>query len=682
MECNIRVTCSCGKMLKVPAQYAGKKGRCPNCGKKIPIPTIEEIKKQKTATPQPEPEERHCPTCGAFMAPGETVCVSCHMDLNTGEWNMAGATANATPSAMHLYKIGVLGILAILILIFAILGIQKLKPGAEDTQSTKNDTIATTQEPKENTTTQETTETITQTEESVQEPEITEDVLLKEYEQKKTDNMFQDWLLAEKILYKYSQSNYDKASLENERLQAINQMCEFAKTNGAHELMHEFQTLYPNELMAAIDGLEPEENHNHSDSTVAENKDISKDDITNIINNVKSEFDQYLPEYRMALKKRQYSDMYNRMKEMNEKLLPYLSELSQEPEIIRIQDTYIESCLLNEIWNYINEAKIPLKDYNIFFSKEYINKNANAENKESILQDTIVSIRTEEEKPESKNEEELDFEENLIKHNLILDLQSGKNINIANLKATSIVQIILSNEENAKNPDLQVAIACLYYVDNEPADCLKKCQDILKSNQNSQYSAQIERYQQWAKGIKTEKESQIKSKIAKEEEIANKRGQETEKKRLERLRKRAELYAQQMLDAYRNHKEKAVLEIACRLRDDIGEKPNGRDELVRLNYNIKKEHGKTISDIINDSYAYCSICNGDKQITCPNCKGKGIIPGKKRQIGGEGNKINTVQEEDKYCQRCVAKGKIPCPNCSDRINNRTYMLIKSYFNNF
>lgn len=269
MECNIRVTCSCGKMLKVPAQYAGKKGRCPNCGKKIPIPTIEEIKKQKTATPQPEPEERHCPTCGAFMAPGETVCVSCHMDLNTGEWNMAGATANATPSAMHLYKIGVLGILAILILIFAILGIQKLN---KDTQSTKNDTIATTQEPKENTIAQETTETITQTEESVQEPEITEDVLLKEYEQKKTDNMFQDWLLAEKILYKYSQSNYDKASLEHERLQAIKQMCEFAKTNGAHELMHEFQTLYPTELMATIDGLESEENHNHSDSTVAEKK--------------------------------------------------------------------------------------------------------------------------------------------------------------------------------------------------------------------------------------------------------------------------------------------------------------------------------------------------------------------------------------------------------------------------
>lgn len=679
MECNIRVTCSCGKMLKVPAQYAGKKGRCPNCGKKIPIPTIEEIKKQKTATPEPEPEERHCPTCGAFMAPGETVCVSCHMDLNTGEWNMTGATANSTPSAMHLYKIGVLGILVILILIFAILGIQKLN----NTTSVKPGPITdvTPQETKEISNTQEPIETTAQAEETVQEPDVTEDILLKEYEQKKTDNMFQDWLLAEKILYKYSQTNYDKSTLENERLTAIQKMCEFAKKNGAHGLMHEFQTLYPTELITTVEDLESESHQEHSESTVAQTEDATKE---NIINNVKSEFDQYLPEYRMALKKRQYSDMYNRMKAMNEKLLPFLSELSQEPEIIRIQDTYIEACLLNEIWNYINEAKIP-QDYTLFYSKEFINKNVNAENKEGVITATVVSIRTEEENPNVENEEDSDFEENSKKHNLILDLNSDKNIkniNIADLKATSIVQLILSNEENAKNPDLQIAIACLYFVDNEPADCLKKCNEILKNNQVSQYSSQIEHYQKWAKGIKSEKQDQIKSKMAKEEEIAAQRSQESEKKRIERLRKRANSYAQQMLEAYRNHKENAVLDIACRLKEDIGEKPNGRDELIKLNYNIKKEHGKGIATIIGDSYNYCSMCNGDKTITCPTCKGKGIIPGKTRQIGGEGNKINTVKEEDKYCTRCVAKGKIPCPKCSERRDNRRYMLIKSYFDNF
>lgn len=672
MECNIRVTCSCGKMLKVPAQYAGKKGRCPNCGKKIPIPTIEEIKKQKTAEPQPEQEERHCPTCGAFMAPGETVCVSCHMDLNTGEWNMTGATANSTPSAMHLYKIGVLGILAILILIFAILGIQKLNHQNPEKQN--SDTAVTKQEPKEIPTTQENTETIAQTEETIQEPTSTEDILLKEYEQKKTDNMFQDWLLAEKILYKYSHANYDKSSLENERLLAIQKMCDFAKTNGAHELMHEFQTLYPNELLATIEDIEPESHQEHSESTVAKTDDVTKE---NLINNVKSEFDQYLPEYRIALKKRQYSDMYNRMKAMNEKLLPFLSELSQEPEIMRIQNTYIEACLLNDIWNYINEAKIQ-QEYTLFYGKDYINKNINAENKESILQDTIVSIRTEEEKSEIENEEDSDFEENLKKHNLILDLKSGKNINIADLKATSIVQLILSNEENEKNPDLQVAIACLYFVDNEPADCLKKCNEILKSNQVSQYSSQIEHYQQWAKGIKTEQQAQVKSQIAKAEEIAAKRSQESEKKRIERLRKRADLYAQQMLEAYRNHKEKAVLEIACRLRDDIGEKPGGRDELVRLNYNIKKEHGKKIADIIGESYKYCQICLGDQSIMCPDCKGKGVIFGKERYIGEK----QKVKEDDKFCKRCSSKGKIACPNCSDRRNNRSYGLIKAYFDNF
>jgi len=34
----IRFTCSCGKMVKVSAKYAGKTGKCPRCGNKVIIP--------------------------------------------------------------------------------------------------------------------------------------------------------------------------------------------------------------------------------------------------------------------------------------------------------------------------------------------------------------------------------------------------------------------------------------------------------------------------------------------------------------------------------------------------------------------------------------------------------------------------------------------------------------------
>lgn len=32
--------CSCGMKVKMPIAYAGKKGKCPGCGKVIPIPNI------------------------------------------------------------------------------------------------------------------------------------------------------------------------------------------------------------------------------------------------------------------------------------------------------------------------------------------------------------------------------------------------------------------------------------------------------------------------------------------------------------------------------------------------------------------------------------------------------------------------------------------------------------------
>ena len=38
MITTIDVTCSCGRVLKAPAQYAGKKGRCKGCGAVILIP--------------------------------------------------------------------------------------------------------------------------------------------------------------------------------------------------------------------------------------------------------------------------------------------------------------------------------------------------------------------------------------------------------------------------------------------------------------------------------------------------------------------------------------------------------------------------------------------------------------------------------------------------------------------
>ena len=91
MAYQIRVKCNCGRVLKIPAKYAGKKGRCPNCSKKISIPSVEEVENKLQTQKEPKLEpERTCPTCGAYLESGVGICPSCNLNLNTGEFDMEG----------------------------------------------------------------------------------------------------------------------------------------------------------------------------------------------------------------------------------------------------------------------------------------------------------------------------------------------------------------------------------------------------------------------------------------------------------------------------------------------------------------------------------------------------------------------------------------------------------------
>ncbi|TET39299.1 MAG: hypothetical protein E3J72_00705 [Planctomycetota bacterium] len=65
----IPVTCECGRKINLPDEYAGKKGKCPECGATIPIPAASEPAPVKEASepapvkePPPEPEEKEPPS--------------------------------------------------------------------------------------------------------------------------------------------------------------------------------------------------------------------------------------------------------------------------------------------------------------------------------------------------------------------------------------------------------------------------------------------------------------------------------------------------------------------------------------------------------------------------------------------------------------------------------------------
>ncbi|NUM36682.1 MAG: hypothetical protein HUU50_19240 [Candidatus Brocadiae bacterium] len=114
----IPVKCKCGKVLYVPNQYSGKKGRCPQCARLLIVPEMKPEKAQEIQQPS-----KACPTCGAYLSQEDEICVSCKMNLRTGHWDMAEKPPDPAPQlqqnikkALFLYVFVSLGVIGYLFL--------------------------------------------------------------------------------------------------------------------------------------------------------------------------------------------------------------------------------------------------------------------------------------------------------------------------------------------------------------------------------------------------------------------------------------------------------------------------------------------------------------------------------------------------------------------------------------
>ncbi|WP_372366629.1 hypothetical protein [Candidatus Uabimicrobium sp. HlEnr_7] len=77
----IVVKCSCGKILRLPMEYAGRHAKCPQCSKLNVVPKLSE---EENAS---QIEVRSCPTCGSYLSEVDEICISCCTNLKTGEWD-------------------------------------------------------------------------------------------------------------------------------------------------------------------------------------------------------------------------------------------------------------------------------------------------------------------------------------------------------------------------------------------------------------------------------------------------------------------------------------------------------------------------------------------------------------------------------------------------------------------
>ncbi|HSG68761.1 MAG TPA: hypothetical protein VLA12_00015 [Planctomycetaceae bacterium] len=81
----ISVRCnSCGKQLKVKDHYAGRTGKCPDCGDDVPVPMLDDLDPSLWEdVEEPDRSDRiRCPMCGEMIVSSAAKCRFCGEVLN------------------------------------------------------------------------------------------------------------------------------------------------------------------------------------------------------------------------------------------------------------------------------------------------------------------------------------------------------------------------------------------------------------------------------------------------------------------------------------------------------------------------------------------------------------------------------------------------------------------------
>ncbi len=84
----IKFKCKCGQIAAVKEEWAGKRTKCPGCGRLLTIPPPLPLSTSDVIEPEPAPSgaarESKCPTCGETIAAAAVICLTCGFDVRTG----------------------------------------------------------------------------------------------------------------------------------------------------------------------------------------------------------------------------------------------------------------------------------------------------------------------------------------------------------------------------------------------------------------------------------------------------------------------------------------------------------------------------------------------------------------------------------------------------------------------
>lgn len=696
MPYQIRVNCTCGKILKVPEDYAGKRGKCPNCGRKITVPSLDEIRKKQPVAKEVDTEVRHCPTCGAYLNPGDTVCVSCRTNLSTGEWDTEGKREAAPAPSKPWYVAGIITLVIFLLagggyLIFS----QFLVPRAAPTlapPSFESTSEGWARELKKIVDTADTTpENLEVTlkgfenfmEKSSKVPLREYNLLQTEYRLAKLAKAFSGeknpmarWLkvremqaqqtdaggntriekqridkitkeqteLEEEIVYRARErKERAKTLVENQQYgdlltQTADWFQEVVKSSYPIEPLHRELAEYTEMCrqpgtLAKIDTANPQ-------TTKTDNEPkIATEDEQNL-KALRDKLNEFLPNYRDSSQKWEFTKLLFDTASLAEEAKQIIKKFPEDPDLPKIIALHQEAKLLDQFWQYVVQAAQALTGKSQVFS--YRKKISGMNGTVTQYQDGKITF--------------VDATDNQTK---VLALRE--------LSPSCLIDI--TKRQNKDNPEFYHSLAAFYYA-NGSTDMAPFCRDACKKAEKLGVAAKdLEKYQKWAEGAVSETLAALTTKTDAQQALEDadkaKIAQDKAKKSLDDAWRIIRL----IVHEYSQGKNESLFVHFRELREKVA-----RDEVIKLNKIVKAQEGYSLTKMIENVYEYCLVCGHDGKLRCLECKGEGYLYSDPKVI-----KTAIVAVKKRVCPNCKSLGDIDCPNCLEKRRNREYLMLREWY---
>ena len=675
MSYKIRVNCTCGKVLKIPQKYAGKRGKCPGCGKKIDIPQMEDIEK-KTAK-EPEPEMLNCPTCGVFINPGDKVCISCRTNLSTGDWDAEGGNVQTPeekkfqPTSIFVFLIALVlgGTMFFLISLFIERGKIPSNSSVIKTQLAKNK-IKPKNKRKKPIPPKKIKEKPQQNKPKIPvkpikikkvdrvEAEAKEELQITLAEK----NAMQRWLKLKEVEARYSTTKYIRKNMTKElsttqtvmvdiMRKEIETAKELLKQKKNEELIGKSINLYHQALKYGYaEARDFQDQLDVYTDLCRRASNISQETSTSVIDEIalknlkKKYYDEVLPKWWKLFEAGKFVKACEYLKPVADQARILRKKYPQDDLLHKIIISYEEAGRIKQLNDLVigTLRKLKGKNFTFFLRREAAKKL----NLEAVILGKLTKV-----------------EKNFVfvkrRHRVI-------QFPIGFIKAKHLGHLI--QRYNEQDGFLFLSLASYYYITKLPHDCLDACR---KAIEKRIPEANVKKYSEWANGYISEMKQ---SKEAKKKEALEAEEKVHELRRVvdrERQKKKARALIRRILKAYKERNDLQALKYLEKLKSAL---LRHRDELIKLNKRVKKKQGKSLSTICEECYLQCTRCKGTAWIKCPKCLGAGTIQPDSRMVG-----TISVSRKAKPCPLCEQKGEVRCPACRQKRDNRSYKMLVEYY---